>query len=63
MLKPQLARWLPAVPALGVLFGLLVLASLALHYGLEQPAYRWLLARFESRDTGSHSLPLPASRA
>ena len=45
ILQPLLARWLPAGPALGALFGLLVLASLALHHGLEQPAYRWLLAR------------------
>ena len=62
-LQPLLARWLPAVPALAVLFGLLVLASLALHYGLEQPAYRWLLARFEGRrGPASSSLPLPISR-
>lgn len=62
-LQPLLARWLPAVPALAVLFGLLVLASLALHYGLEQPAYRWLLARFEGRRAvASSSLPLPISR-
>ena len=63
VLQPLLARWLPAAPALGVLFGLLVLASLALHYGLEQPAYRWLLARFEGRRAAaSRSLPLPISR-
>lgn len=61
-LQPLLARWLPEVSALGVLFGLLVLASLALHYGLEQPAYRWLLARFEGRRIASTSLPLPAGR-
>jgi peptidoglycan/LPS O-acetylase OafA/YrhL len=62
-LQPLLARWLPAVPAPLAMFGLLVLASLALHYGLEQPAYRWLLARFEGRRTAtSPTLPLPTSR-
>lgn len=62
-LQPLLVRWLPAGPALGVLFSLLVLATLALHYGLEQPAYRWLLARFKGRRVpASTSLPLPSSR-
>lgn len=62
ILKPLLARWLPAAPALGVLFGLLVLASLALHHGLEQPAYRWLLARLAGRRAAATFLPLPAGR-
>jgi peptidoglycan/LPS O-acetylase OafA/YrhL len=56
-LQPLLARWLPPVPALGALFGLLVLAALALHYGFEQPTYRWLLARLGPR----RPAPLPLS--
>lgn len=44
-LKPLLRAWLPAGPALAATFGLLVLASLALHRYFEQPAHRWLLAR------------------
>lgn len=44
-LQPLLKAWLPAGPALAVLFGLLVLASLALHRWVEQPVHRWLLAR------------------
>lgn len=61
-LQPLLARWLPPMPALLALFGLLVLASLALHRGLEQPAYRWLLARLARRPAVEKSLPLPAAR-
>jgi peptidoglycan/LPS O-acetylase OafA/YrhL len=43
-LNPLLHTWLPAGPALAVSAGLLVVASLALHYYFEQPAHRWLLA-------------------
>jgi len=57
-LQPLLARWLPPAPALGVLFVLLVLAALALHRALEQPAYRWLLARFEPRQPATAAFPL-----
>lgn len=42
-LKPVLASWLPGAAGLGALFGLLVLAALALHRWVEQPAYRWLV--------------------
>ncbi len=48
-LKPLLGAWLPAGPAVMASFGLLVLASLALHRGVEQPAHRWLLARLAPR--------------
>ena len=44
-LAPLLKAWLPASLAVVVLLGVLVLASLALHRGLERPAHRWLLAR------------------
>ena len=44
-LKPLLSPWLPAGLAVAAAFGLLVLASLALHRYVEQPAHRWLLAR------------------
>ena len=45
LLKPLLSTWLPAGLALVASFGLLVVASLALHRYVEQPAHRWLLAR------------------
>lgn len=45
LLKPLLSTWLPAGLALVTSFGLLILASLALHRYVEQPAHRWLLAR------------------
>ena len=60
ILQPLLARWLPGGLALLALFGLLVLASLALHRGLEQPAHRWLLVRYPGRRTSP--TPLPATR-
>jgi peptidoglycan/LPS O-acetylase OafA/YrhL len=48
-LKPLLGAWLPAGPALAASVGILVLASLALHHYVEQPAHRWLLTRLGSR--------------
>lgn len=44
-LQPLLRPWLPAAPAVGATFAVLVLAALALHRYVEQPAHRWLLAR------------------
>jgi peptidoglycan/LPS O-acetylase OafA/YrhL len=43
--QPLLWPWLPASLAVMATFGVLVLASLALHRCVEQPAHRWLLAR------------------
>ena len=48
-LKPLLRPWLPAGAAVAVTFVLLVLAALALHHLVEQPAHRWLLARLAPR--------------
>ncbi|MGI4760700.1 MAG: acyltransferase family protein [Janthinobacterium lividum] len=45
ILKPFLSAWLPAGPALLASAAILLLASLALHRCVEQPAHRWLLAR------------------
>jgi peptidoglycan/LPS O-acetylase OafA/YrhL len=44
-LKPLLRPWLPAGLAVAATFIALVLAALALHRYVEQPAHRWLLAR------------------
>jgi peptidoglycan/LPS O-acetylase OafA/YrhL len=44
-LKPLLSTWLPAGPALACTTGALVLAALALHRYVEEPAHRWLLGR------------------
>lgn len=44
-LRPLLMSYLPGGAGLLALFGALVLASLALHRWLEQPAYRWLTGR------------------
>jgi len=48
-LKRLLHPWLPAGLVLLATFGGLVLASLALHRYVEQPAHRWLLARLAPR--------------
>ncbi len=44
-LTPWLKGWLSAGPAVVVSLVVLVLAALALHHYVEQPAHRWLLAR------------------
>lgn len=48
-LQPLLRPWLPAALAVVATFAVLVLASLALHWGVEQPAHHWLLARLAPR--------------
>ena len=48
-LEPWLKHRLPAGLAVAATFGVLVLAALALHRGVEQPAHRWLLARLGLR--------------
>ena len=48
-LKPLLGAWLPAGPALAASAAVLVLASLALHRCVEQPAHRWLVAQLGAR--------------
>jgi peptidoglycan/LPS O-acetylase OafA/YrhL len=48
-LESVLAPWLPAVVQPLALLGLLLVAALALYFGLERPAHRWLLAWFNRR--------------
>jgi len=56
-LQPLLRLWLPAGPAVVATFGVLVLASLALHRCVEQPAHRWLLARLAPPRAAAPNLP------
>jgi peptidoglycan/LPS O-acetylase OafA/YrhL len=56
-LQPLLRPWLPAGLAVAATFGGLVLASLALHRYVEQPAHRWLLARLAPRRMAAPTLP------
>ena len=58
-LKPVLGAWLPAGAAVAASFGLLVLASLALHRWVEQPAHRWLLARLAPKPLIAPTLSAP----
>lgn len=55
-LQPLLRPWLPAGAAVLVTFGVLVLASLALHRYVEQPAHRWLIARLAPRRVATPTL-------
>jgi peptidoglycan/LPS O-acetylase OafA/YrhL len=56
-LRPLLRPWLPASAAVVATFGVLVLASLALHRCVEQPAHRWLVARLAPRHPAAPTLP------